>query len=58
MLTNIDYCIVAFAIVFIISSLAWIFDGRKNFVGPRVELEVLAGEAKPEAPIPAVEQKS
>ncbi|KAJ5219904.1 hypothetical protein N7468_009108 [Penicillium chermesinum] len=55
---NMNYCVVAFAIVFIISALAWIFDGRKNFVGPRIELEVLSGEAKPEIPIPAIEQKS
>lgn len=32
-------------------------DGRKNFVGPRLEMEVFQGEvaAQPEQPIPMVE---
>lgn len=33
-----DYCIVAFAIIVIISVFQWIVDGRKNFTGPRVNL--------------------
>lgn len=38
-----NYCIVVFAIVIIISMITWIFDGRKNFHGPRIDegLEVL-----------------
>ncbi|KAL8941139.1 MAG: hypothetical protein Q9211_001946 [Gyalolechia sp. 1 TL-2023] len=36
-----DYCIVAFAIVIIISTVQWFVDGRKNFKGPRVDLEVV-----------------
>ena len=35
---SMNYCIVAFGIVLIISVLTWIFDGRKNYKGPRVEL--------------------
>lgn len=33
-----DYCIVAFAIIVIISVFQWIVDGRKNFTGPRVNM--------------------
>ncbi|KAB8068386.1 amino acid/polyamine transporter I [Aspergillus leporis] len=32
-----DYCIVAFAIIVIVSVVQWVVDGRKNFTGPRVE---------------------
>lgn len=34
----------AFGIVFIISTFQWIVDGRKNFTGPRMDVDVLAGE--------------
>lgn len=44
MLTYIDYCVAAFGIVFVISSITWIVDGRKNYVGPRIEEAVLAGQ--------------
>lgn len=37
-LISIDYCIVAFAIIVIISAVQWVVDGRKNFTGPRVDL--------------------
>ena len=50
----IDYCVAAFGIVFIISTITWIVDGRKNYVGPRFEVEVLGGQAG-EQPVPAVE---
>lgn len=52
-----DYCVAAFGIVFIISFIQWMVDGRKNFVGPRLEMEVFQGEvaAQPEQPIPMVE---
>lgn len=55
----IDYCVAAFGIVFVISSITWIVDGRKNFVGPRIEVEILSGEVgdHPQQPIPMVEQK-
>jgi choline transport protein len=53
-----DYCVAAFGVVFIISTIQWFVDGRKNFVGPRIEVEVFTGEAgpQPEQPIPFVEQ--
>ena len=40
-LTCIDYCVVAFTIVLIISTVQWFVDGHKHFKGPRVDLEVL-----------------
>lgn len=54
-----DYCVAAFGIVFVISTITWIVDGRKNFVGPRIEVEILSGEVgdHPQQPIPMVEQK-
>ena len=33
-----DYCVVAFFIVLVISTVQWFLDGRKNFKGPKVEL--------------------
>ncbi|CEJ92890.1 Putative Amino acid permease [[Torrubiella] hemipterigena] len=36
---NMNYCIVAFAIIIAISVFQWIIDGRKTFTGPRVNLE-------------------
>jgi amino acid transporter len=39
--SNMNYCIVAFAIVVIISLIQWIVDGRKNYTGPKVDLEEL-----------------
>ena len=32
-----DYCIVAFFIVIVISTVQWFVDGRKNFHGPKIE---------------------
>lgn len=37
--SNMNYAIAAFGIVLLISTLTWIFDGRKNFVGPKVEID-------------------
>ena len=37
--SNMNYCIVAFAIVLIISIIQWIVDGRKNYKGPQVDLD-------------------
>ncbi|KAL8925667.1 MAG: hypothetical protein Q9208_003350 [Pyrenodesmia sp. 3 TL-2023] len=39
--TNMNYCIVVFAIIILISAFQWFVDGRKNFKGPRVELSVV-----------------
>ena len=36
--TTMNYCIVAFGIILVISGTQWIVDGRKNFEGPRVTI--------------------
>jgi hypothetical protein len=36
-----NYCIVAFGIILVISVAQWIVDGRKNYKGPYVDPEVL-----------------
>ncbi|KAL8747173.1 MAG: hypothetical protein Q9190_000913 [Brigantiaea leucoxantha] len=40
--SNMNYCIVAFSIVIIISTFQWFLDGRKNFTGPQIDAEALA----------------
>lgn len=37
--SNMNYCIAAFGIVFAISMVQWLIDGRKNFTGPRMQVE-------------------
>lgn len=37
--SSMNYCIVAFAIVLIISMIQWFVDGRKNYTGPQVQVE-------------------
>ena len=37
--SNMNYCIVAFAIVLLISIAQWFIDGRKNYKGPKVEVD-------------------
>ncbi|KAK8190230.1 amino acid/polyamine transporter I [Phyllosticta capitalensis] len=41
--SNMNYCVVVFAIVVLISLITWIFDGSKNYTGPKLDegLEVL-----------------
>ncbi|KAF5864768.1 hypothetical protein ETB97_006613 [Aspergillus alliaceus] len=41
--SNMNYCVAAFGIILIISTFQWIVDGRKNFTGPRVDVDVIAG---------------
>ncbi|PTU17604.1 hypothetical protein P175DRAFT_0512316 [Aspergillus ochraceoroseus IBT 24754] len=40
--SSMNYCVAAFGIIFIVSALQWVFDGRKNFTGPRFDENVLA----------------
>ncbi|KAL1986683.1 hypothetical protein VTN96DRAFT_5888 [Rasamsonia emersonii] len=50
--SNMNYCVAAFGIVLVISVFQWIVDGRKNFTGPRVNLDGLAqGVPVGEAPL-------
>lgn len=37
--SNMNYSVVVLAIVVLISAAQWIFDGHKNFTGPRVQVE-------------------
>ncbi|PQE30599.1 amino acid permease protein [Rutstroemia sp. NJR-2017a WRK4] len=39
--SNMNYCVVAFFLVFVIAVVQWFVDGKKNFSGPRVDLEGL-----------------
>ena len=36
-----NYCIVAFAIVVIVSTIQWFIDGRKHFHGPQLDLDAM-----------------
>lgn len=40
-----DYCVVVFFIILVISIAQWFVDGKKNFTGPRVNLENLQSGA-------------
>lgn len=40
--TSMNYAIVAFAIVLIVSAIQWVVDGRKNYRGPHVDIDGLA----------------
>jgi choline transport protein len=48
--SSMNYCVVAFAVVLIISMIQWFVDGRKNFKGPKVDIEdtVLVASRSPE----------
>lgn len=36
-----NYCIAAFAIILVISTGQWIVDGRKNYKGPKIDVEAI-----------------
>ena len=36
-----DYCVVVFFIILLVSVFQWFFDGRKNFTGPRIDIDAL-----------------
>jgi uncharacterized BrkB/YihY/UPF0761 family membrane protein len=36
--TTMNYCVVAFGVIVVISAIQWIVDGRKNFEGPRITI--------------------
>lgn len=38
---NMNYCVAAFAIVLIVSTIQWFVDGRKNYTGPQIDVEAL-----------------
>lgn len=39
-----NYCIVAFGVMLLIAGGTWIFDGRKNYAGPYIEIEGLRSD--------------
>lgn len=43
--SSMNYCVVAFAIFLVISTVQWIVDGRKNFEGPRITIDPSAHRA-------------
>jgi choline transport protein len=51
---NMNYCIVAFAIVLIISIIQWYVDGKKNYSGPKLDMDAMKnGEVVGLAPEPS-----
>jgi choline transport protein len=49
-----NYCIVAFAIVIIISVSQWYVDGKKNYTGPKLDVDAMKnGEVVGLAPEPS-----
>jgi len=51
---NMNYCIVAFAIVIIISISQWYVDGKKNYTGPKLDVDAMKnGEVVGLAPEPS-----
>ncbi|CRG88292.1 Peroxisomal biogenesis factor 6 [Talaromyces islandicus] len=50
--SNMNYCVAVFGVVVIVSVFQWFVDGRKNFTGPRINLDELAhGVTMGEAPL-------
>ncbi|TVY57353.1 putative amino-acid permease [Lachnellula cervina] len=57
--SNMNYCVVVFAIILIISIVQWFVDGKKNFTGPRINIESLQnGEVIGVDPISALPDSS
>lgn len=49
-----NYCIVAFAVVLIVSIIQWFVDGRKNYSGPKLDMDAMKnGEVVGLAPEPS-----
>lgn len=36
-----NYCIVAFGVMLLIAGTTWIFDGRKHYEGPHLDIQAL-----------------
>lgn len=53
---NMNYCLVAFGVILLIAGLTWIFDGRKNYEGPKVDVQALmSGKVEAMDPVKPVE---
>ncbi|KAM0105835.1 hypothetical protein ACP6JB_008564 [Aspergillus fumigatus] len=42
--SSMNYCVAAFGIIIVISAIQWVIDGRKNFTGPRTDMDILTGQ--------------
>ncbi|KAI1333507.1 hypothetical protein F5Y15DRAFT_421744 [Xylariaceae sp. FL0016] len=38
---NMNYCIAAFGVILLIAGTTWIFDGRKHYTGPHIDVQGL-----------------
>ena len=47
--SNMNYCVVAFGIIFIVAVLQWILDSRKTYKGPKIEIDDAVLVAPPSA---------
>lgn len=45
--STLDYCVAVFGIVFLVSIFQWFVDGRKNFTGPRMDVDIISGQVAP-----------
>ena len=36
-----NYCVAAFGIILLISTIQWFVDGRKNYHGPQIDMEAM-----------------
>ncbi|KFY07478.1 hypothetical protein V492_07093 [Pseudogymnoascus sp. VKM F-4246] len=53
--SNMNYCVVAFFLMFIIATVQWFIDGRKNFKGPKFDAHALEHGGVIGMPDPAAE---
>jgi choline transport protein len=56
---NMNYAVAAFGVILLISGMTWIFDGRKNYSGPRLDVEgLVAGKTEGFEPVLEVQHDS
>ncbi|KAH6657602.1 amino acid/polyamine transporter I [Truncatella angustata] len=49
---NMNYCIAAFGVILLIAVTTWIFDGRKHYVGPKMDIDgMLHGKVEGMEPV-------
>lgn len=41
---NMNYCIVAFGVMLLVAGGTWVFNGRKHYAGPYIEIEGISSE--------------
>lgn len=46
-MSTLDYCVAVFGIVMVVSIFQWFVDGRKNFTGPRMDVDIISGQVAP-----------